>query len=322
MRAETDSAGRGGVDRPRPDIRVLLNPGSGKGPEAREARIAAVEDALARHPGRFDLAVQEPGSDVTAAARAAVAAGFGTVVAAGGDGTVSGVAAALAGTGRRFGVLPLGTFNYFARAHGLPDDPVAAADMLVAGRVREIGIGAVNDARFVNNASLGAYPAILERRETVYRVWGRSRIAAYWSVLSTLMRPGRPRRMRITVDGTVRRRRSPLVFVVSNAYQLGEFGLPGADCLGADGLAVFIAPDCRWPGLMRHALRLAAGLVEEGRDFELLCGHDILVETPGRRSLVARDGERGRMEGPFRFRALPGALRLVVPEDAAAGGAS
>ena len=40
------------------------------------------------------------------AAQRARDSGFGTIVAAGGDGTVSGVAATLAGTGLRFGVLP------------------------------------------------------------------------------------------------------------------------------------------------------------------------------------------------------------------------
>ncbi len=320
MRVEQDLRGGGGVRAAEADICVLLNPGSGKGPDAEEARVAAVSKALARYPGRFDLRMLEPGGDVTQATRAACDAGFATIVAAGGDGTVSGVAGVVAGSGLRFGVLPLGTFNYFARAHGLPDDLDAAVDVLAAGDLREIGIGSVNGVHFVNNASLGAYPVILERRETLYRVWGRSRIAAYWSVLRTLMRPGRPRTLRITVDGTVHRMRAPLVFVMCNSYQLREFGLPGEDCVDADGLAVFIAPDCSWPGLLRHAVRLAAGRVEVGRDFALLCGRDVLVETRARRSLVARDGERGRMESPFRFRAEPGTLRLLVPREVATAG--
>ena len=40
-----------------------------------------------------------------------------TVVVAGGDGTVGFVARALAGSRRRLGIIPLGTFNNFA--HGL-----------------------------------------------------------------------------------------------------------------------------------------------------------------------------------------------------------
>jgi diacylglycerol kinase family enzyme len=57
--------------------------------------------------------------------------------------------------------------------------------------------------------------------------------------------------------------------------------------------------------------------MQPGRDFELICGTDILVETRQRRRLVARDGERARMTGPFRFRFRPGALRVLVPEASA-----
>lgn len=44
----------------------------------------------------------------------------GAVVAAGGDGTLNAVAQAVWNANLPMGVLPQGTFNYFARAHGIP----------------------------------------------------------------------------------------------------------------------------------------------------------------------------------------------------------
>src|SRR5687767_14208635 len=59
------------------------------------------------------------GEDLSEAARQAVDEARNgqadAVVAAGGDGTASAAAAALAGTGVPLGVLPLGTLNHFAR---------------------------------------------------------------------------------------------------------------------------------------------------------------------------------------------------------------
>ena len=66
------------------------------------------------------------------AAQAALADG-GLVVAAGGDGTINAVASAALLAGVPLGVVPMGTFNYFSREHGLALDPeTAVQDLLQA----------------------------------------------------------------------------------------------------------------------------------------------------------------------------------------------
>ena len=49
------------------------------------------------------------------------------VIAVGGDGTINSVAQAAHAQGCVMGVMPQGTFNYFARTHDIPSDPAAAA---------------------------------------------------------------------------------------------------------------------------------------------------------------------------------------------------
>lgn len=297
-----------------PDICVIMNAGSGK---RRGKELATeLETEFARFPGRFALRVVREGSQIEAAAQRAVDEGFATVVAAGGDGTISAVASRLADSGRRMGVLPLGTFNYFGRSLGLPESLNDAVRVVVEGKVRTMRIGDVNGRTFLNNASLGAYPAILQAREDVYRRWGRSQIAAYWSVLTTLVNFRTPLTMKVTVDGELRRYRTPLAFVANNPHQLDLVGLPGADCLRDGDFALFIAPDSDRLGLLKFAVRLARQTTRVDRDFELLCGSDILVETVKPRKLVARDGERERIKGPFHFRVRQDALQVLVPEDA------
>jgi len=55
----------------------------------------------------------------------------GAVVVAGGDGTINAVAEATLPTGRPFGIVPQGTFNYSSRARGIPLDTVAATRALL-----------------------------------------------------------------------------------------------------------------------------------------------------------------------------------------------
>jgi len=97
------------------------------------------------------------------------AGGYDVLIAAGGDGTVSTVAAAAARAGKTFGVIPCGTLNHFARDAGIPLELDAAVDVLAAGYTRMLDTGVVNDRIFINNASLGAYPRMVWERNRARR---------------------------------------------------------------------------------------------------------------------------------------------------------
>ena len=293
-----------------PDICVVLNARSGKRDEGALARIEAAMD---RHRDRFALRMVPKGGNPVDSARRAADEGFGTLVAAGGDGTISAVASVAHERDLTLGAVPMGTFNYFARGLDLPEEPQAALDLIAGGAARDVPVGEVNGSLFLNNASLGLYPAILARREGTYDRWGRSRVAAHWSVLSTVMRFQDPLHLHVTVDGRALDRRTPLAFVARSAHQLELFGLDGADDVRAGRFAVFLAPDAGRAGLARFALRLAAHSMERGRDFDYVTGTTIDMETDAPSRLVARDGERERMEGPFRFRMSDRKLRVIAP---------
>ncbi|NTT85411.1 diacylglycerol/lipid kinase family protein [Tabrizicola fusiformis] len=292
---------------------VLANAGSGK----KDAeRIAALLQPLRDSGLAVDLRMIRDGRRIPAEARRARDGGFATVIAAGGDGTICGVATELAGSGIAMGILPLGTFNFFARSLGLPNDPAGALDALLTGERREVSAGEVNGKLFLNNASLGLYPALLERREAAYARFGRSRLSAYWSALRTLATYDRPSRLRVTVDGRTDHHRSPVVFVAHNAYQLEQYGMQdGVDLIRQGKLAIYIAPELRRWQLLTFALRMFLRTARPYRDFTLQAGTELVIETHARRRTIARDGERDRMAAPFTFRRLPGALTVIVPAE-------
>ena len=298
----------------RPDICIVLNRGSGR--RSRDA-VARIRAAMDRHPGRFALRAVPRRADPGAVARRAAEEGVATLVAAGGDGTIGAVAEVAARQGLTLGVVPMGTFNFFARGLGLPEDLDAAMDLIARGPTRRVALAEVNGRVFLNNASLGLYPAILARREGTYRRWGRSRMAAHWSVLATFARFHRPLSLRVVVDGKTIRTRTPLVFVARSGYQLERFGLRGAEEARDGRFALFLAPDSSRLQLLVFAVRLAWRSMREGRDYAFASGRSIDIETRSPRRLVARDGERERMEAPFRFRMLDDALSVIAPDDPA-----
>ena len=107
---------------PAPGVVLIVNPAASRA-TARD-RAAAVA-ALAGH-GLQGVFLTRGSGDAGALAAQAVAAGAGTVVAMGGDGTASEVAAALAGGPALMAPLPVGSTNVFARAIGWPRDPRSA----------------------------------------------------------------------------------------------------------------------------------------------------------------------------------------------------
>lgn len=307
---EADLSGAAGATAAcRERVLVIMNPQSGK-KKSGERAVRLVEEIAGEE--RLDLR-EVKGREIAETVRQAMAEGYRTFAAAGGDGTICAVASALSGTGCRMGVIPLGTFNYFARGHGLPEEIPEAVRVLCEGATKPLDIGEVNGRAFLNNASLGAYSLILESRERIYARWGRSRAAAYWSVLVALSRFRVRLSATLTVDGEVHRLKTPMIFVAANPYQLALFNLEGGDLIRQGKLVAMIAPDVGRLGLIGFAIRLALGTSREGRDFRLLAGRDILVETRRKRAVVARDGERERMTAPFRFRMRQAALELIVP---------
>ncbi|MFD0860468.1 diacylglycerol/lipid kinase family protein [Roseovarius aquimarinus] len=292
-------------------ICVLMNAGSGKRDTARTRDlIARGFDAAGRTAEIREIA---KGRHIPRETRRALKDGFDIIVAAGGDGTIAGIAGEIRGSGTLMGIIPLGTFNYFARSLDIPEDAEEAARLVADGTPRPVRIGAINGRTFLNNASLGAYPAILRTREETYRRWGRSRMAAYWSVLVTLVTLRRPLRLRIDADGKASTHRTPLAFAVNNAFQLRQIGLEGEEHIAAGRLALFVAPDTgRW-GMLKNALALAMGRAQRDVQFHLIGAERITIAA--KRSLrdVACDGERAKMRAPFTLEAREGELTVIAP---------
>ena len=116
------------------------------GKAAGEDALREAVDAIRRRGVHVDVRVTwEPG-DGARWVEVAIADGVDTVIAAGGDGTLSEVATALAerddeaGTLPALGLVPMGTANDFASAAGLPEAPLAALELLLDAPARDIDL--------------------------------------------------------------------------------------------------------------------------------------------------------------------------------------
>ncbi|MFZ3193344.1 MAG: diacylglycerol kinase family protein [Moraxellaceae bacterium] len=249
----------------------------------------------------------------------------GVLVAAGGDGTLNTVAHRLRQAQQRtpslqsvtLGIIPLGTFNYVARALQIPLDPLQAAAVIVQGQPQSIHIGCVNQYIYLNNASIGLYPHLIQQRERDNRRFGRQRWVAALSGLTVLLRQHHRLKLRMLVDGQSEVLLTPMVFFGNNQLQLADFKLKIAECAAQGRLAaVAMQPVSRWQmfGLIAS---LQLGRFEQAPAVQCYCAEQIRIDAGGSQMKLAIDGEIVTVKPPLQFQVAQNALNVMVPHAAA-----
>lgn len=260
-----------------------------------------------------DLLCAEDGCSVGALAQQAAAGGYDVVVAGGGDGTVSAVAAAVAGTDVALGVLPFGTINHFAKSMGIPRSVEAAVQTLAGGREARIDIGEVNGHLFVNNSTFGLHPGIVQYRDDLRRRLGMNKWVAYAVATAARVRRRDFPEVRLTSGEREIRLRTPFVFVGNNDYLLGALDLGGLILPGPGELGVGLTRPEGPLAIPRLLGAAALGRLDRARGFEQFCTRELRVDADSSSFLVALDGEVLELAPPLHYRSRPRALRVITP---------
>ena len=163
---------------PQPHWCLVLNGKSTGNDAVREAVRALRARGVA-----IDVRVTWEAGDAARIVAEALDAGADTLIAAGGDGTLNEVAGALAAQPGdadalpTLAVLPLGTANDFATAAGIPDDPLAAFELVRAQpavAVDVLRVDADGDCRWCINLASGGFgtQVTVETNEGLKKVLG------------------------------------------------------------------------------------------------------------------------------------------------------
>nr|WP_229820971.1 diacylglycerol kinase family protein [Streptomyces ruber] len=281
---------------------IVMNPRSGGG---KVERFGLVERARAAGARVTLLDTGQP-QDVAGLARRAVADGADLLAVAGGDGTQALVAEVAWRYGLPFAVVPAGTRNHFALDLGLDrDDPAAALDALTDGVELRVDLGLAADRVFVNNASFGAYAAVVG--DPAYRD-DKTRTALR-TLPGLLTGDGLPRLRMRTAD--VRLDGLQALLVSNNPYRGGldpvhpgrrerlDSGRLGVLCVRVDNTAGAV-------GTLRGPS--SSGVTR-------LTAREVVVETDSPTVPAGIDGEAVSLLAPVVCRTVPGALRVRVPRN-------
>jgi diacylglycerol kinase family enzyme len=280
---------------------LIMNPRSGGGKVTRfglkdKAEALGAEVAVLEGPGTVD---------VGELARRAVADGADLLGVAGGDGTQALVAGVAAEHGIPLLVISAGTRNHFALDLGLDrDDPSRCLDALRNGVELHVDLGFIADRPFVNNASFGAYAAVVQ--SPAYR---DDKARTTTDMLPRLLAGHQGPRL-VARAGTVTIQGPQAVLVSNNVYGMGDIaGLGRRARLDRGTLGLFAVT-------VTSAVQ-AAGLLAgtHSRGLTRLAAPQVVVDADTAQIPVGVDGEALLLDPPVRCTVQPAALRVRVPRN-------
>lgn len=292
---------------------VFFNPSSGaKLPQAQQ-------DALRSAASEAGLEVIDLTRDVsvTGTIREKLSRGQRLFVAAGGDGTVNHVIQGLVQhPDGVLGVIPVGTYNHFAKDLGIPLEWRKALQVAVSGDTRQIDSARINDRYFVNNVSLGLYPEMVARREERGRDYPRwkSRLFAMYGTLQ------RYPHVTLAIETAHHHEvvRTHVFMVSNNSYDLSRIGIEAPRSTLEEGrLSVYWLPHLPRIRLMKFVASYLAGRVRHAPGFRSFRTARLRVQSSHGALRVGIDGELFTLETPLIITSVPQSLLVRVPKDAA-----
>ncbi len=281
-------------------ICIIVNPAA-RGVQARIARLRQLTRNVVIRT------TQGPG-DAEAQAERAVEQGFGTIVAAGGDGTINEVVNGIGGTGVVLGILPMGTVNVLAMELGLPFDLVSAWKVIRNGKVRLIDEASANGHIFVQMAGVGVDAQIIARNNRqIKQVLG----PLSYLLTATQVAAERPPRLRVTSEDhpTVE---GSFVLVGNGRFYGGPFPVFAHADMQDGLLDICVFKHMNYLHLMRYFRGMVFGSLSKFSDVTYFKARRVFVEA-NREVPMEADGELAG-HSPVEFIVRRRKLRVLVPE--------
>jgi diacylglycerol kinase (ATP) len=287
-------------------IAFVINPNSGG--DRKTDRVALIKSLLS---DSYDSEIipWNKISDRDEIFRRVTTEGFDVAVAVGGDGTVSQLANALAGTDVALGIIPFGSGNGLARHLGVPMDKAKAMKLLDTGVIKKIDRGIINNRSFFCTAGVGFDARIgklfAESSKRGFWTYGKMTLAEFRAYL--------PEKYIIDIDGK-KIEREAFLMTIANAGQYGNNAWIAPKANAMDGiLHLSILLPFRWWNMESIARKMFGKKLDTSKFLESFSGKKITI-TRKAEGATHYDGEPDVMGKELIATIEPGALNVLVPD--------
>ncbi len=236
-----------------PNYKFIVNPTAARG---KCARVSKHLEEMCRSEGLdFELTNTSGPKDAIDIADKACHS-FENIIAVGGDGTIHEVVNGVVGKKNKFGIIPVGSGNDFAKALGIPLKHDAAFATICRGITRKVDIGCADNTYFPNGLGIGFDTWVVRESQMVKRLRGN---AIYlYSVLRTIYKYSPPV-ITLKYNSTVREERLFMVTVGNGVSLGGGFKLTPFALLDDGLLDLTIIRDLTKPEIYKNLLGVYTG---------------------------------------------------------------
>ena len=286
---------------------IIVNPVSGGGKN--QAIVDQIMALLRERGEECRLFPTEAEGDGDRQAHLAIESGCDAVVCVGGDGTLSEVVDAMANSGKLFYIVPNGTGNDFARAFGLPKDPLEAFKAQLDGEETLIDCGSLNGRAFMNVSGSGFDVDVLRKTEELKAVYPGEQ--AYTKAVLAVLGSYKAFEAEISLDGGAFKTCRATIVEIANGQYFGGGMKVAPKSSFQDGLFDVVVVD-RVPSML---IPFLLPLFKLGLHIHLPIAHvmrakEVILRAPD--MVINIDGNLKEMKEAH-YHVMKGALRVKLP---------
>lgn len=232
--------------------------------------------------------------------------GYKNIVAVGGDGTMNEVAKNLIGTDVKFGIIPTGSGNGFARSLQIPLSLIASLDVIKNNKSIKIDVGLANGKYFFVVSGMGFEANVAERFQSSKR---RGAIPYFYNGLKSYLYY--PYQKFEIISEEYNFTIKPLTVAIANAPQYGNNAIISPDADMQDGfLDICVIKRLNLFATIKAIKYLFNGKMNKHNSYSTFKSKEITFIS--KQDIVFHtDGEINRTSGKIEFKIIPNALNVI-----------
>ena len=295
-------------------VKLIVNPGAGKADYAAK-NMKLVMGYLEKNGLKVNVAYARPKEEATRIARRAVKEGYKIVIAMGGDGTIEAVMRGMVESKARLGIIPAGTMNNVALSLGIPKDLEEACALIASDTTINLDVGQVKTSKgkkmiFFEMATIGLSADI---HPYANKVAGGKLSSLKDAALTFLHKETNPK-FYLTMNDESKISVETMMVMVSNTPFFGKNFLVARQASLQDNLLdISIYPEFSKVELVGYFAAVMNGGYFGDKKIQHYQARKVKVKASPKQKVMADGIVLGK--GTATIKILPGALRMITPEE-------